>query len=83
MKLTECKNKDYHYFEDEQGRLQGEYKAYRTNGTLIRKGFYKDDKPHGKYTYYYENGSIEEIKYYSMGKNITKKMEKINAILKL
>ena len=86
MKLTEFKNEYGHYFEDEQGNLQGEYKAFWSNGNLMKQGNYKDDKLHGKFTWFNDDGSIAIITYFDMDKDITKqvlKKELLDAILEL
>ena len=40
MKLTEYKTKIRHYYLDENGRFQGEYKEWHTNGQLEYHCFY-------------------------------------------
>lgn len=58
MKLTEFKSDEEHYFSDELGLLQGEYKSYDENGQLQIQVFYKDDILQGKYTSYHSNGQL-------------------------
>ena len=54
--LIEIKNKYEHYFEDNQGRKQGEYKTWWENGNLNRHGFYVNDVYHGEYKAFRANG---------------------------
>jgi hypothetical protein len=47
---------------DEKGRVQGEYVDYRIDGSIFRKGFFKDGYFIGKYYYnekYYFRSFIE------------------------
>ena len=47
---------------DSKGRKQGEWIKYYDNSDIIRyKGQFKDDKPVGKFVYYYENKVIRTI----------------------
>ena len=64
MTLTEVKNKHEHYFEDEKGLKQGEYKMYFGNGSLYFQRYYKDNKKHGECKNYYANGQLSNHCYY-------------------
>lgn len=47
---------------DSQGRKQGQWVKYYDNSKVIRyKGQFKDDKPYGKFVYYYESGEVQTI----------------------
>jgi antitoxin component YwqK of YwqJK toxin-antitoxin module len=46
--LTETKNDRHHYFKDDIGRYQGEYKSWYTNGNICRHCFYVDGLWHGE-----------------------------------
>lgn len=56
--LTEYKSNNFHYFFDEQGRIQGEYKVFWNNGQMNRHLFMLDDKWHGEYKQWHENGTL-------------------------
>ena len=62
--LIEKKTKDQHnnivqhYYEDEQGRRQGEWKDYYCNGLMWGHCWYKDDDRHGERRLYWENGTL-------------------------
>ena len=71
MKLTEHKNEWRHYFQDENGLKQGEYKRYYSGEQLWIHYFYKDGKRHGECKEYNEDGSLDCKKYYSNGKDVT------------
>lgn len=47
---------------DSQGRKQGKWVKYHEDGKTIRyKGQFKDDKPIGKFVYYFETGEVQTI----------------------
>jgi antitoxin component YwqK of YwqJK toxin-antitoxin module len=46
--LTETKTDRHHYFVDDRGRFQGEYKNCYTNGQLCTHCFYVDGDRHGE-----------------------------------
>lgn len=47
---------------DAQGKKQGEWKKFYENSSSIRYvGTFKDDKPVGKFYYYYESGQIQSV----------------------
>jgi antitoxin component YwqK of YwqJK toxin-antitoxin module len=54
--LTEIKTETEHYFEDESGKKQGEYKTWYSNGQLDIHCYYVDGILHGEYKWWYENG---------------------------
>jgi antitoxin component YwqK of YwqJK toxin-antitoxin module len=68
MALKEIKNTDYHYFEDESGKKQGEYKRWHPNGQLATHCYYVDGKQHGEYKAWYSNGQTWVHCYYVDGK---------------
>src|SRR5690606_40120733 len=43
--------------------ISGLYFKYYKNGTLERKGFLKDNKGVGEWSYYHPNGQLKEIGY--------------------
>ena len=48
--------------KDSKGRKQGEWVKYYDNSNKIRsKGQFKDDKPIGKFVYYYPNKAVQAI----------------------
>jgi len=57
------KNLDYTYFLI-NGKIEGEYKSYYSNGRLHLICYYKDGKIEGKFVSYYVNGNIREISNY-------------------
>ena len=62
--LREIKNKSEHYFEDDLGRIQGEYKAWHDNGVLWDHRYYVDGKLHGELKSWYANGVLREHQYW-------------------
>lgn len=46
---------------DERGLKQGVWKAYHKNGKLRYSGQFKDDKPVGKFNYYFLSGELQSI----------------------
>lgn len=54
--LTEIKNRNYHYFDDGQGRKQGEYKEWWSNGRLGTHCFYINNVMHGEFKEWHDNG---------------------------
>jgi antitoxin component YwqK of YwqJK toxin-antitoxin module len=54
--LIEYKSDTYHYFIDENGQKQGEFKWWHDNGQLSRHCFFVDGKRHGEFKSWYENG---------------------------
>ena len=52
---------------DENGLYQGEFIARYQDGTIFVRCFYVDDKRHGEYRDYHENGSPWEIRHYRYG----------------
>lgn len=49
---------------DAAGKKQGPWKKY-TDGVLKYEGQFKDDKPTGKFTYYYPGGTVKTVSVYS------------------
>ena len=68
MPLTEVKRNLVHYFIDEHGRRQGEYKEYRPSGGLREHYICKDDKAHGEYKGYTTGGELWRHDIYLDGK---------------
>ena len=56
-----------HWFEDENGKKQSEYKSWYENGTPREQCFYKDGKRHGEYKLWYDNGTLYELCFYKDG----------------
>ena len=71
--LTEVKDfysngqNNAHYFEDENGKLHGEYKWWYDNGTLATHCYYEHGERHGEYKSWYYNGTLCEHCYYEHG----------------
>jgi antitoxin component YwqK of YwqJK toxin-antitoxin module len=57
--LTEYKSKYQHYFVDENGQKQGEFKAWYSNGQLRMHCFFVDDKPHGESKWWHKSGQLQ------------------------
>ncbi|MBN4072823.1 hypothetical protein JYT74_02160 [Crocinitomix catalasitica] len=54
--------------KDSQGRKQGVWKKPYPQNTVFKYiGQFKDDKPHGKFVYYYESGSVEAVIHFKQG----------------
>jgi antitoxin component YwqK of YwqJK toxin-antitoxin module len=66
--LTEHKSKYQHYFIDENGKKQGEYKWWWSNGKIWEHRYYVDDKRHGEYKAWHLNGQLSRHCYYVDGK---------------
>lgn len=66
--LTEIDNKYSHYFVDDTGRKQGEFKLYFDNGYLRRHCFFVNDLKDGKYKSYRPNGCFYVHTHYYRGK---------------
>lgn len=58
--LKEYHNKREHYFKDENGKKQGEYHAWYSDGTKEKQCSCKDGKVNGEYTTWYINGKQKE-----------------------
>lgn len=58
MILTERRYSDKHYFTDEHGRIQGEYRNYYRDGNLYIRCFYRNSKLHGEFKRYHDNGQL-------------------------
>jgi antitoxin component YwqK of YwqJK toxin-antitoxin module len=56
--LKEIKTKTKHYFVDENGNRQGEYKRFFHIGQLYTRSFYQDDQLHGEFKSYHNNGQL-------------------------
>ncbi|MCH2233610.1 MAG: hypothetical protein MK078_05095 [Crocinitomicaceae bacterium] len=51
--------------KDSQGRKQGVWKKFHANSGAMRyTGTFKDDKPVGKFLYYYETGQLQTVMIY-------------------
>ena len=81
MKLKHIKTKTHDYYEDAQGRLQGESKWYYSNGQLYEHSHYKDNKYHGEYKWYNEDKTLDYHTYYENGKDKGLKYLKILNLL--
>jgi len=81
MGLTHIKTKEHDYYEDDQGRRQGEFKWYYANGQLWLHCWYKDDEYHGEYKSYHKDGSLWEHTYFEDGKEKGLKYLKIKNLL--
>jgi antitoxin component YwqK of YwqJK toxin-antitoxin module len=66
--LTEHKSETEHYFIDENGQKQGEYKWWYENGQLRLHCFYVDGKRHGEFKRWHENGQLWMHCFYVDGK---------------
>ena len=66
--LKHVKTKYEEYYEDENGNIHGEYKAYHDNGQLQQICNYVDDKRHGEYKSYHDNGQLLVICNYVNGR---------------
>jgi antitoxin component YwqK of YwqJK toxin-antitoxin module len=55
---------DAQNFVDDQGRKQGYWRKWE-GGELQYEGQFKDDKPYGKFTYYYPNRGVKAVTYFS------------------
>jgi antitoxin component YwqK of YwqJK toxin-antitoxin module len=62
--LTEHKSETEHYFIDENGQKQGEYKEWHDNGQLYMHCFFVDDKRHGEFKRWYPNGQLSRHCFY-------------------
>ena len=65
--LTEYKTDRWHFFEDAQGRYQGEYKDWYVNGNLWEHCFYVDNKRHGECKCWNEYGKLRYHDFYVHG----------------
>ena len=59
-----------HYFKDENNEYQGEFKRWRSDGTLGIHCFYENGKRHGEYKSWYDDGTLEEHCFYENDKII-------------
>ena len=66
--MKEIKTKTEHYYKDNNGRKQGSYKSYYSNGQLMVDAVYKDNKHDGPYKSYHYNGQLEVETFYKDGK---------------
>jgi antitoxin component YwqK of YwqJK toxin-antitoxin module len=64
----EAKCNGEHYFEDEFGQIQGEFKSWHKNGQPRIHCYFVDGKVHGEYKQWYPNGQLERHCYYVDGK---------------
>jgi len=68
MKLEHFKTKTREYYEDSEGRLQGEYKWwYIIDGRLWEHCFYKNNHREGEYKLWYQNGGLWKHCFYKNG----------------
>ncbi len=54
------------------GKKDGEWKAFDNEGNELFKGHFLENYPDGKHVYYYPNGIVKEIRYYSFGQKVKK-----------
>ena len=66
--LTEIKLDTFHYFIDENGLKQGEYKSFHADGQLWVHTFFINGKQHGEFKTYHINGKLSEHSFYLNGK---------------
>ena len=66
--LTEVKDDRRHYFEDDQGRRQGEYKSWHVNGNMWMYSFYVDGKLHGERKAWNGDGTLVSHTFWVNGK---------------
>jgi len=64
MKLKHIKDRYQDYYEDTEGRWQGEFKWYYSNDRLYKHCYYKDNELHGEYKMYHIDGSLAYHTYY-------------------
>jgi antitoxin component YwqK of YwqJK toxin-antitoxin module len=57
---------------DANGLRQGYWRKYYSNGNLIYKGFFKDNKPTGEFCRYYESGALKVRIIYFEGTNLAR-----------
>lgn len=50
---------------DEQGRKQGEWRAFDERGNLKFTGQFRDGIPYGEFRYYYKNGDLKAVSVFS------------------
>jgi antitoxin component YwqK of YwqJK toxin-antitoxin module len=63
----ECDGKLHYQVIMEGDKWNGEYKSWWHNGNKCIETTYKDDEIHGEYTYWNEDGTLREKKYYNEG----------------
>jgi antitoxin component YwqK of YwqJK toxin-antitoxin module len=68
MALKEIKNELEHYFVDESGKEQGEFKWWYSDGQLQMHCFYVDGKRHGEYKAWHPNGQLSRNCFFVDGK---------------
>ena len=56
--LKEIKTITHHYFIDENGHIQGEFKVYHDNEQLYIQSFYQNGKLHSYYKRHDVNGKL-------------------------
>ena len=77
----ELVNKDINQVDD-QGRRQGQWKAFDVNGKLKFEGAFIDNMPVGTFTYYYKNGKVKAVSHmYDGGKRSRTKVYHENSRL--
>jgi hypothetical protein len=62
--LAEYKEARRHFFLDNQGRMQGEYKDWYENGSLFEHALYVDGKCHGECKMWGEDGTLIAHKFW-------------------
>jgi len=55
------------YYEID-GKKDGEYKVWRSNGQLYIHCFYKNDKLDGESKHWHDNGQLFELRYFKNGR---------------
>ncbi|MFA8299481.1 MAG: toxin-antitoxin system YwqK family antitoxin [Hyphomicrobiales bacterium] len=67
---------------DSKGKRQGAWKGYDPMGALKFVGQFKDDKPYGKFTYYYTNGKTKAVTQFAPnGKDATTELFHKNGVI--
>jgi antitoxin component YwqK of YwqJK toxin-antitoxin module len=67
---------------DSQGRMQGWWKKYYSDGTPMYKGYFKDDVPYGTFIRYFENGETKAVmNYYPDDKTVYTRLFYMNGEL--
>lgn len=77
--LTETKTATFHFFEDSNYELQGEFKSWGRAGQILVHCIHKDDKRSGEYKSWHHDGRQMSHCFYTHGADIT---EEVNALVK-
>ena len=66
--LTEYKTDNVHFFEDTQGRRQGEFKSWYGDGNMGSLCFHVDDMIHGERKVWRKDGTLKYHDFWVHGK---------------